>query len=231
MSVNFTANGQNYSATTGLPAANVVTVTCFAILDTITATFENICGLTNGGAANWSLATPAAGTTIGVFDNGSYDPGGAPFGATTITTGVWWQFGVVINAANIAFYRAPVGQALAVTTATNFSPPATATSMKIGEYPDDVNLRWSGRLAGMKWWQGALTAAEVTAELGQISPVRWSNLLRYHPFRQADTADWSGRGNTLSGGTGATSGVDPPIPMFAYPQRDNAVARTRLRSG
>lgn len=233
MAVSITATAQAYTATTGLPAANVASMTCFAMLTATPTDYRNIGGVSNaGGAAFWTLSTRDTTASIGLFDNVTYLVTGAPLGATTIPLNAWWKYGVSISGANVAFYCAPVGSGLTVTTATNFTPPATPTEMAIGEFPDaGSGTFWNGRIAGMKWWQAQLTAGEIDAELSQIAPVRWTNLLRYHPFRVAETTDYSGNARTLSGGTGATSTVGPPVPMSAYTQRDRPVTRAYCRNG
>lgn len=236
MAVNVTTIAQAYlytAAPTGFPTGNTASMTCFGLLTAPTAGYANLMGFSDtGGAAFWTLATSSAGTSMGLFDNSTYVPGATTqLGGVTVPVNTWWAYGVTTSGANVAYYCGPVGDALTVTTATDFTPPNPATELEIGDFPDAGGYPWNGGIAGYKLWGAQLTAAEIGAELAQITPVRRANLLRYHPFQQADTADYSGNGYTLSGGTGATARVDPPVPMVAYPRRAHPVARSRFRSG
>lgn len=226
MSVRFTATTQRYSATTGIPAGNVFTATCWAYISVSRATYS----------ALWSLSIPAGypnprtecttssdGTTLTVVDS-------APIlvGAFANTVGTWFRLGVVINGASCTVYCAPVGSALTSASSGSFAPNSAPTFLSIGTEASGAAAFFNGRIAAFKMWQAVLTLAEVTAELAQFAPVRAGNLLRYHPFHVAETADYSGNGNTLAGGTGATTEADPPIPEAVPPWQQVVVNRAAL---
>jgi Concanavalin A-like lectin/glucanases superfamily len=201
-----------YTATAGLPAGTVYTVTCWAMISVDRNTYSEIVSLGNSTSPSTycSISTNADGTSVGIFDLANYS--GAGVGETSMTVGAWYRLAMVVNGASATFYIAngPTGS-LTATSVTDLTPP-TPGAMSLGNYVGGGSFFLDGRLAAVKMWSAELAAAEVEAELAQYQPRRTANLLRWHPFLTVETTDYSGNGNTLSGGSGATTEDGPPIP-------------------
>lgn len=148
-----------------------------------------------------------------LIDYGSYAFNGVnPLAASSDT---WYRVAVVATSTtNVTFYRAAATDALGSGSVTDFSGPATPTTLYVGDHFYDEP--WIGRIAAVKLWDAALTAVEVENELAQYIPRRTANLLHFHPFIQAEVTDYSGGSNSLTGGSGATTVDGPPIPWCTY---------------
>jgi hypothetical protein len=210
MSVRFSANTQRYTTSTGIPAGNVFTATCWAYVSVDRNTWSALWSLsTTTGSPNprTELSTTNDGTTLCVVDS-------VPniVGAYAYTVGAWFKAAVVVNGTNMTIYSAAAGATLTATSLGTFAPNTAPTFLSIGSDPPVGSNSWlNGRISSFKMWQAVLSVPEMEIELSQFSAVRTANLLRSHPFRVAETTDYSGNGNTLSGGTGATTEADPPI--------------------
>ena len=210
MSTRFSLETDTYKATTGLPAGNVYSATCWVNIAVIRAAKATVWALadssTEGAAgANTLLITYTDGVSIRL------ESFGAITSSYTMTADTWYQLGVVVNGANATLYYAPAATALTAVTVSTFTPPATNGGLWIGR--SVWNGEWlNGRIAAFKMWDAALTQYEIEAELASWDAVRTANLLRVHKFQTAETTDYSGLGNTLTGGIGATTDAsDPPI--------------------
>ncbi|HEV2778820.1 MAG TPA: LamG domain-containing protein [Actinophytocola sp.] len=213
MAVRFDAASENYTAATGLPS-NVYTFAAWIRPAAVGATNRVVYWLTTSGDVFTGIQVRSnASTDLQAYDSGSYAFNG--LGPLSASAGVWYRVALVVNGANATFYRAAAGDVLGSASAANFTTPATPTSFHLGDDPYDEY--WDGRLAAVKMWQAALTPAEVEVELGQYTPRRTADLLRWHPFITAEATDYSGNGHTLSGGTGTTTEDGPPIPWGAAP--------------
>lgn len=205
MAVRFAADTHYYHTTVGLPTSATLTFTCWLRIAVDRNDYSEVISF---GTTYMSLSADLDGTSVGVFDSGTYNT--TPLGATPFTVGTWYRVAVVINGANVSYYRADAATALTHTSATNYTS-GTPTQLRIGAYYDG-GFWWNGRVAAFKLWQAALNAADITNELAQYQPIRTANLLHYHPFIRTETADYSGNANTLTGGTGSTTEDGPPIP-------------------
>lgn len=183
-------------------------------------------------AGAWSMVMwvkPSAATSHGPFGFGSANAGGSTLfitvnggvlklvdlGSTstaglTLTTDVWHCIGLTVSAANAAtYYYGTDPGSLTTATATGVQNPTGSQTIFIGSDSFDGDW-WRGSLAAVKLWDAELNASEVAAELGSYSAVRTSGLAQAHPFLVAETTDYSGNANTLSGGVGAST--DPAGP-------------------
>lgn len=208
MAVRFDAAGENYSATNGLPT-NVYTFCAWVYPTAVGTSNRVVFWLTNGSDVFTGIEfrdNPSG--DLQAYDSATWAFNG--LGPLAGTANTWYRVALVVNGANATFYRSAAGSALGSASATDFTTPATPNEWFIGDDRYDEFL--NGRMAAVKVWSAALTQAEVEHELGQYVPVRTANLLRFHPFVKAETTDYSGAGNTLSGGSGTTTEDGPPIP-------------------
>ena len=226
MAVRFDAESEAYTATTGLPAGTVYTVTCWLWLavdrDAKSAAWVLADTATPDAAtANTILGTQANGTTLELE---SFTAGAV---GSALGVGAWHKVGVVINGATAQLYTAAAADALVLTSTSSFTPPATNGGLWIGR--SAWTGEWfNGRVASWKMWAAALTQGEIETELATWVAARTANLLRNHKFQTAETTDYSGNGNTLAGGTGASTEADPPITAMERAAPDAILAQTGL---
>ena len=112
------------------------------------------------------------------------------------------------------FYYAANAAALSLAQAT-IASSFTATALTIGDHRTDTTY-FNGKIANVKIWSAALTQAEIELERWQFQPRITSTLVGWWPLFAggavaAAQTDYSGNGRTLSGGTGSTTGDNPPI--------------------
>jgi Concanavalin A-like lectin/glucanases superfamily len=198
MSVRFSAAGQYYSATTGLPASTVYSYVLWLYESVDRNDFSEIVSF---GPNDNSLSTNADGTTLRIYP--------LDFGATALTGSTWYAVGVVVNGANLDFYTGLAANALTKQSTSSYVA-TTPTILRIGDYHGG-GYWWNGRVAAFKLWQAALTQAEVEAELASYDAVRTSNLLRVHKLQVPETTDYSGNGNALTVTGSPSTEADPPI--------------------
>lgn len=209
MAVRFSASGQTYSSTAGLPANSTnFTVTCWAYLTTDRNATSGVWGFNS--SWNQQLLTDSDGTTLRFKDSLS-----GSIGAFALSTGTWYKLGATLNNTAGTFYHAPAGSALTSDSGT-LSATFSASSWRIGCGANTGDW-WNGRIAAYKQWGAALTTAEIDRELSCYLPLRTTNLSRWHPYLSAETTDYSGLARTLSGGSGTTTEAGPPISWTPEP--------------
>jgi len=202
MAVRWSASGQSYAGTTGLPASTTWSMTCWAKITTDRNQFSCIAGVYDG-TGGVELATDTDGTTLRLFNLGT------TLGSVALTVGAWYKIGVVISGTSGTLYVGPDGGALTPTSGTISAPPApnnftVGTSDAAGDF-------FNGSVTNVKMWQAALSSGEVATELAQYDVARTANNLRAHRFIVEEPGDYSGNGRTLTGGTGATHEAGPSI--------------------
>jgi hypothetical protein len=134
---------------------------------------------------------------------------GGSFTAGAVTENTWTKVALTVSAGTGTLYQGAAGQGLTSTADTVSSP--SFDGLYIGTFATGGSPL-DGRLANFKVYDAVLTPAEIEAEFAQYAPVRLASLRRWYPFLAAGTADYSGNGNTLTGGTGVTTEDGPPIP-------------------
>lgn len=208
MAVGFSASGQHYQALTGLPASTY-TFTAWVRPSAVGTRNRAVYWFRQSSNESFSgISIRDNPTNLQMIDGASYGFSGV--GQVAAAPDTWYQVAAVIDGADATFYRAAVGDPLAAASVANFTPAATPNQLWLGT--DPFGGWWEGRIASVKVWAAALDAAEVAAELGQYAPRRTDGLQRWHPFLTAEVTDYSGNGNTLTGGTGTTTEDGPPIP-------------------
>lgn len=203
MAVRFSAAGQHYTSTAALPTG-AVTMLCWMqiVVDRDTT----------GAALNFDATTN--GYFLGVNNDGvsavlNSVAGDIPGAALAV--GSWYKIAATINGAvGTLYYGLPTA---ALSTATgSISTGLTFASFAIGAGGPGLADWLNGCIANVKHYSAVLTATEIEAEFNSWNAVRTANLVRHHRLRVPETTDYSGNGNTLSGGSGAAAASDPPIP-------------------
>lgn len=201
MAVRSSGSGQSYSTTSTLPT-DPFTITCWAYLTNDRNAVSGIWGV--AGSTNLALLTTSSGTVLGVTGSSG------TVGSYSMSTTTWYKLAVVYSSINGTFYHAPAGSAL-TSDSGSLGTLISPTTFRIG--CSSSTSEWlDGRIASLKVYNTALTAAQIDQELAQYLPFRTANLTHWHPFVTASTVDWSGNARTLSGGSGATTEAGPPIP-------------------
>jgi hypothetical protein len=216
MAVRFNGAASLYTASTGLPST-LYTMTFWVMLVTDRNDYSTMFTHYAPGSVNevW-LQTNSDGVTPAVY-------AGLPgttvqrMTGSAMTTSTWYKFGLVVNGASSVLYQGTAGGTLTAINAVSWLDPVTPAEFRFGASNTTVE-QLDGRMAALKVWNSvALTQAEIEAELQQYQPVRLSSLSRYHPWLTTDTTDYSGSGNALTAGTGATTEDGPPIPWGPSP--------------
>lgn len=207
MSTRFSASGQHYTSTTGIPTGTAFTMMCWAYLVTDRNTFSCMLALENAAtsATRWyELVTDSDGTTI------TFSTSGGTVAMGTVTAGTWHRFAVEVSASTATvYYGADTGSLSTATGTCDSLATVVPTTFFVGT--DSFGEWWNGRISCARAWNAALTQAELDAEFASFDAVRTTNLLRNHKLSVPSTADDSGLGHTLTGGTGATTEAEPPI--------------------
>lgn len=209
MAVRFSADGQDYTRTLSLGSQSVYTIACWVKISTDRNTWSCAWNLDNGSAADSIyMETLSDGTTMVVYRNDTGPPTGI-----AMTVGTWYYTCAVVNSTSLTvYYRAASAATLSNVTDSFSSSGNTLTTLRLGE--SVYGAEWlNGCVQGFRLWTGiAMTADEALRESHSQRPVHWGGLAAWYPLHTAETADYSGNGRTLSGGSGATREDGPPIP-------------------
>lgn len=206
MAVRFSADGQDYTRTLTLGSITQFTI-CAWVKVSVDRNDESTFFELGGGGTAYIVQTTSDGVTPQLFQTGAYKSinGGA------LTVGNWVFFGLSVNGTNGLVVRREYNGSPFTTTTWTDGVAVTATTLRLGE--SVFTAEWlNGSIAAVKLWTGgALTQAELEQEAWTYMPQRTTNLTAWYPFTVTGTADYSGGGNTLSGGTGAVTEDGPPI--------------------
>ncbi|MBX6386798.1 MAG: hypothetical protein IRZ07_28110, partial [Microbispora sp.] len=208
MAVRWTASGQSFTRSLALGTITQFSITCWVRLVVDRDSYSTPWSVDNGTSDCWVVQTALDGTTLVVLDDGGTSRGSA----VTLSTGVWYFVAVAINGSNGTFMvQAETAATPTVSTWSNGSANVNAATLRIGDSPWGGDW-WNGNLAAFKLWTGAaLSQAELLNEAFTYRPQRTANLKAWYPFVRAETTDYSGQGQTLTGGSGATTEDGPPI--------------------
>ena len=200
----------------GIDSGSALSVAYWLFYDTL-ATADNHIGKTQAGV-NFSFISGSNAATNTTWD--------LQIPAGTITavegmfeTGVWHHYGFTYDGAvattqKIQAYRDGVLISTASYAAHTTSMPDTGANGVIvaGNGGDASRAFPDAKIANVKLWTAALTAAEITQETHSHRPVRTADLRLWAPYesRTADPTDYSGAGNhgTI---TGALVTDGPPV--------------------
>lgn len=208
MAVRFDAATEEYTRASSLGTLTQFSITCWLKISVDENNISTVWCVDNGFSGDYiRLCTDTDGTTLIIAD----DVDGHTLGAATV--GTWYYVGFSVNGSS----------ATAVMQAANASTPTVTTWLDSSSSTNIVNLRigdavfdgqyLNGCVAAFKFWSGVtLSQAELEAEAWTYLPRRATGLRGWYPFLRAETTDYSGLSQTLSGGTGTTTEDGPPVP-------------------
>lgn len=215
MAVRFDADGEDYTRALTLGSQTALTVSCWFKISVDRNDFSSIFFIDNGTSDNWGMQTGTDGTTMAtVFDASTQE------GMGSLTVGTWYYVCLSTNGTTgNLYYKTASATSLTTQSVTSVTASINAATLRIGESP--WGAEWlNGCIAAFKVYTGvALSAAEADLESRQYLPSRVANLQGFYPLVRAETADYSGNGRTLSGGTGAATEDGPPIPWRVHSPR------------
>jgi hypothetical protein len=207
-SVRFDNSADIYSGSAAASDISTTAVTMCCWYYRISSTTDpTLVGIQRSGPDQYFLLRLISTTTVpGMVDN-SASVNGAP---TWNPNSNEWAFAAcTFSSGTGKIYAGRLMDAtLNTTSSTGFTGPNTAASVRIGNdtFPEPFN----GRIAGVKIWNAALSAAELELERWTYSPVRTADLWAWYPLDGTSTADASGNGHTLTAGGSLTTEAGPP---------------------
>ncbi|GAA3721694.1 hypothetical protein GCM10022224_103920 [Nonomuraea antimicrobica] len=211
MAVRFDADGDGYTRVTGLASVASWTVTCWARLAVNRGTATVLWQIDNGSGTNRLRcnAWDGAALTYQTDSGGWFGTAGQ-----TMTVGTWYYIGISADA-NPGLVRVRI-RAAGSTTWAGGSPTQTnvtisANTLRIGD-GQAANEFLNGTLAAVKVWNAPLTMNELELESSTYMPQRTVGLRGWYPFTRVENVDYSGLGQVLTPGSGATLEDGPPIP-------------------
>lgn len=215
MAVDFSATGQRYSATISLDTTNF-TIMLWCKRDADRNTNVVLASLDDAasGVPYALIGTDATGDLCYIEHNtegNDDDVSGPTFDDTNWFFLCFTRAGTGANSAK--FYYASGAAALSSSQVT-MDGTFTATRFTIGDL-QTTGEWWDGKIACVKLWSVGLTQNEVENERWFAMPQRTANCIGCWPLLIGGAVagaqqDFSGAGNTLSGGTGSATG-DPPF--------------------
>jgi hypothetical protein len=207
VAVRFSADAQDFTRTVSLGTVTQFSVICWVKISTDRNTNSTVWTLDNGNGDYLAVCTNTDGTTMKFFTESN-----SSGSAQNMTVGTWYAVACSVNGVNGSMWtRAITDSSWTAITWTNGTANTTGTTFRIGEHPGG-GLWLNGAVAAMKVWNGVtLTQADFDNEVWQYRPKRVTNLVAWFPFVVTETADHSGNGWTLSGGSGTTTEDGPPI--------------------
>ncbi|MFI6886769.1 LamG-like jellyroll fold domain-containing protein [Streptosporangium canum] len=207
MAVRFSATGQHYSRSLALGAVSSFSVACWVKLAANRAATSVVWQIDNGSGVDYLRINAYNGTTLTYQSDEWF-----AFLGRTLTVGTWCYIGLSVSSAG--------GVSLVTRDAAsdtfNSGEPGdvasvfNAATLRIGA--SHATGEWiNGSVAALKVWDGRLSTSELENEFWSYLPQRTTNLRAWYPLTTPETPDFSGNGNTLTGGTGATVDDGPPI--------------------
>lgn len=206
MAVRFDADTEEYTRAVSLGTVTQFTITCWAKISVDRNNSSSLWCVDNGFSGDYFMvSTDVDGTTLHLRDDTSIFTIGA------LTIGTWYHVGVAVNGANATIALRAAGDATStISTVSTASPSTDAVNLRIGDGIFN-GLFWNGCVAAFKLWNGVtLSSQELDAESRAYLPQR-TGTRAWYPFLQAETVDYSGNAQTLSGGTGTSTEDGPPV--------------------
>lgn len=208
MAVRFDAATEEYTRAASLGTITQFSITCWLKISVDQNNISTVWCVDNGFAGDYiRLCTDTDGTTLVIAD----DLDGHTLGAATV--GTWYYVGFSVNGSSAtAVMQAANASAPTVTTWLDSSSSTNIVNLRIGDGVFDGQYL-NGCVAAFKFWSGiTLSQAELEAEAWTYLPRRATGLRGWYPFLRAETTDYSGLGQTLSGGSGTSTEDGPPVP-------------------
>lgn len=213
MAVRFDADGEDYNQSTTF-SNGTCSGCCWVKIDVDRNAFSTFIDFSNAGANAFGMQTDTDGVTWQLYSSSN---GTTNLFAATVGTWYFLAFSKSTAASStIAYWAAADTLALSNSGGVTHSQNTSIPTITVGE--SGFGGEWlNGTLAAVKVWSGvSLTEAEFQRERFQYLPHRTSNLYSFWPFLEGGTGDgakqdFSGGGNTLSGGTSSATADGPPI--------------------
>lgn len=207
MAVRMQSAAQTYSADI-LETSGSVSVATWFKFSVDRGTYSSIFSI-DGGSPDGDFVvcqTDISGTALNLY------PAAGGELNVNVPVNTWTYFGMSITGGT-ATVRMRAQGAPSFTSASVGIDVTTINQSRLllGNSTFDTSSEWlNGCLASFRIWCGvALTATELEAEYQYASPLRTAGLTAFYKFDTASTVDNSGNGNTLTGGTGATTEAGP----------------------
>lgn len=207
MAVRFSADGQDFTRTISLGTVSQFSVICWVKISSDRNANSTVWTLDNGNGDYIAVVTNTDGTSMKFYTESN-----SSGNAQNFTVGTWYAVACSVNGVNGSMWtRAITDSSWTAITWTNGTANTTGTTLRIGEHPG-TGLWLNGAVAAFKAWNGVtFTQADFDNEVWSYRPKRVTNLTAWYPFLVTETADYSGNGNTLSGGSGTSTEDGPPI--------------------
>jgi hypothetical protein len=206
MAVHFAADNQAYTRTFSAGTRSAYSMTCWAKIDQDRNEFSTVWSFGSNSTADafTLLGTEASGTQLTHISSST-------FKATNIVNmvvGTWYYFGLSMNGATGTVVYRTDQQSTFNTVNITGSGAIAHNNFWLGTDPFGGEYL-NGSITGVKYYSATLTATELQAEAPYLAPVRTTNLVANYQLVSPSTADDSGNGQTLSGGTGTTTVTGP----------------------
>lgn len=218
MAVRFDASGEEYTRSLALGSVTNWTVTCWAKLMVDRAATTTVWMIDDGSGGNYLRISAWNGSALAYQTASSTWFGLA---GQTLMVGEWTYIGLS-STANPGLARVRIRTAGSSTfigsTPAQTNVTFTAGTLRIAA--GQAAGEWlNGSVAGIKVWDQALTVDELEQESWTYLPQRTSGLRAWYPLLLPESTDYSGAGQTLSGGTGTALDDGPPISWSAGRRR------------
>ncbi|MFI6793660.1 hypothetical protein ACIBG4_40650 [Nonomuraea sp. NPDC050383] len=218
MAVRFDNSGEEYARSLSLGSVTNWTVTCWAKLMVDRAATSVIWMIDDGSGGNYLRLTGWNGSALAYQTTASSWFGLA---GQTLVVGEWTFIGLS-STANPGVARVRVRTA-GSTTWIGGTPPQNNVTITAGTLriaAGQAAGEWlNGSVAGLKVWDQALSMDELELESWTYQPQRTAGLRAWYPLLRPDGTDYSGAGQTLSGGAGAALDDGPPLSWSSVRRR------------
>ncbi|MFB4275751.1 LamG-like jellyroll fold domain-containing protein [Nonomuraea sp. MTCD27] len=209
MAVRFDASGEHYTRAITLGSVTDWSACCWAKLAVDRTVASIIWQIDDGSGTSYLRVSAWNGTALAFQTQSS-----AWFGLMGHTLAAdQWVFIGLSATTNPGLARVRIRTAGTATfiggTPSQSNVTVSANTIRLG---NTAASDWfNGSICGVRMWDAALTAEELEKESWTYQPQRTSNLRVWYPLLAPSTVDYSGGGQTLSGGTGAAQDDGPPI--------------------
>jgi len=199
MAIRFDASGDSLSRAR---LAGAKTVMAWVYITTDRNDYTVFFGL----GSNELIGTGGDGTTLLHYD-GTMERTGS-----NLSTGTWFHLAYVSNGDDLANGFTVYLNGAADITYTVRSLTSAGTNMYLGN--DEYSEWLNGRMAHVKIWNVALTAAEIQQEMYSSRPQRFANLWSWLPMIESGSgrnSEWSSSGNTWTANGTLADEDGPPV--------------------
>jgi hypothetical protein len=215
-----------YQRTANLPSTSTFSLCFWAMLHTSTAYGNGLFSLMDA-SNNLFWRAAGAGNDMQALQQG----GAGGVNLVTMTLDTWYFFGMSVSSGNPIQHYYAVEGAASLTNVTDWGGMTVSTPTKFlfaNRFDTFGGIGTGGGVAFFKFWEAALSSAELLTEMGYIKPQRSTNLHAWYPTNTgADrVTDYSGNGYHIS-----TTGTPSDIDNITLPYDAGGGSSERLPSG